>query len=422
MDLPLNRNTPLIMHIDLNSCFATIEQQAHVHLRGKPLVVAAYATPNGCVVSPSIEAKRYGIKVGMTVREAKLLCKDVVVRTPDPPMVRDVHIRFRAIFKDYSPEVVPKSIDEAVIDFTGMEQVLKRGLVAIGREIKQRLRAEIGEWISCSIGIATNRFLAKTAASLRKPDGLEVITHENLIDVFNRLQLLDLCGINHRYQARLNAAGIFTPVQFLMAPQEVLRGQVFQSINGYYWYLRLRGWEVDDVEFGRKSYGQQYALGKPTANPEELTKILMKLCEKMGRRLRRAGCSARGVYVACVYQDWTHWHRGRTVERDLFTTMELYRKVLWVFNQQPERKVIAKIGVSCFNLASDQVAQATLFDTQDDAVREKLRRVSVAIDRMNDRYGEFVITPALMMGMDDTVIDRIAFGGVKELEDLYAKQ
>jgi len=99
MELPLNKNNPLIMHIDLNSCFATVEQQANFHLRGKPLVIAAYETPNGCVVSPSIEAKRYGIKTGMTVREARLLCRNVIVRDPDPDLVRDVHFKFKTIFK-----------------------------------------------------------------------------------------------------------------------------------------------------------------------------------------------------------------------------------------------------------------------------------------------------------------------------------
>src|SRR5919112_5864797 len=105
MALPINRNQPLIMHVDLNSCFATIEQQANPLLRGKPMVVAAYNSPNGCVVAPSIEAKRYGIKTGMTVRDARLLCPGVIVRTPDPSKYRAVHLKFRRIFCDYSPDV-----------------------------------------------------------------------------------------------------------------------------------------------------------------------------------------------------------------------------------------------------------------------------------------------------------------------------
>ena len=415
MELQINRNNPMIMHIDLNSCFATVEQQANMHLRGKPIVVAAYATPSGCVVSPSIEAKRFGIKVGMTVRDARLLCKDVAVRTPDPPLVRDVHIKFKKIFKDYSPNVYPRSIDEAVIDFTDMESYLNRSLIEIGREIKQRLRSEIGEWISCSIGIGTNRFLAKTAASLKKPDGLEVITDKNLRDIYKRLNLVDLCGINKRFEARLNAQGIFTPLEFLDAPLPLLKNQVFQSIVGYYWYLRLRGWEIDDVIFARKSYGQDYALGKATKDPHEIAQIMMKLCEKMGRRLRKAGKAALGIHVACLYIDGTFWHRGRKFQTEMLTTFELYRKALYVFNQQPERKTVAKLSVSCYDLIPSKKSQASLFDFPE----EKERKVSVALDAINDKYGEYVITPGLLLGMKDLVIDRIAFGGVKELEDLY---
>ncbi|MDQ6659792.1 MAG: DNA polymerase IV, partial [Chloroflexota bacterium] len=177
MNLPLNKNQPLVMHIDLNSCFATVEQQANPLLRGRPVAIAAYTTPNGCVVSPSIEAKKQGVRVGMTVREARLLCPDIEVRPPDPPKYESVHRQFAKIFKDYSPDVTPKSIDEAVLNFSESHVLFKKPLTEIAREMKQRMRLEIGEWISCSIGIAPNRFLAKLAASLHKPDGLDVIDH-----------------------------------------------------------------------------------------------------------------------------------------------------------------------------------------------------------------------------------------------------
>ena len=115
MSLALNHNPPRIMHVDLNSCFATIEQQANPLLRGKPIVVAAYDSPRGCVVAPSIEAKQYGIKTGMMVQEAKLLYPRVIVRTSDPSKYRWVHLKFRKIFQDYSPDVTPKSINESVL-------------------------------------------------------------------------------------------------------------------------------------------------------------------------------------------------------------------------------------------------------------------------------------------------------------------
>lgn len=322
MDLPINANEPQIMHIDLNSCFATVEQQANPLLRGRPIAVAAYASPAGCVLAPSIEAKQHGIRVGMNVRMARLLYPPLVVLEPDPPKYRHVHQMMRKVLRNYTDKITPKSIDEVVIDFSDSRLLNPRPLTDIGSEIKQRFRAEIGEWISCSIGISTNRFLAKVAAGLQKPDGLEVIAAGDLLEVYARLRLLDLPGINVRYEARLNAATIHTPLDFYRAPLRLLHKQVFRSVNGYYWYLRLRGWEIDAVDFKRRSYGQSYALPKPTAEPKELSRLLMKLCEKAGRRMRRAQYTATAVSISCLYRDHTHWARSRHAHRELSSTYE----------------------------------------------------------------------------------------------------
>src|SRR4051794_35924277 len=135
MPLSVNHNAPTIMHVDLNSAFSTVEQQANPFLRGKPLVVAAYDGPNGCVVAPSIKAKQYGIKTGMTVRDAKLLCPTVLVRKPNPDFYRAVHLQFRRIFRDYSPDVTPKLIDEAAIDLTDILCLFQGGLTGIAQDI-----------------------------------------------------------------------------------------------------------------------------------------------------------------------------------------------------------------------------------------------------------------------------------------------
>jgi DNA polymerase IV len=315
-------------------------------------------------------------------------------------------LQFRKIFTDYSPVVSPKSIDEAVIDFSDTYALYNRSLPDIGREIKRRFREEIGEWMQCSIGIGTNRFLAKLAASLQKPDGLTTIDHTNVLSVYERVSLLDLNGINTKNQARLNTAGIFTPLEFFQAPVDTLKKQVFQSIAGYYWYLRLRGHEIDQIDFARKSFGNTYALGKQTNDPRELAKLLMKLCEKTGRRLRRAEYSASGVHVACVYTDFSSWHTGRKVEIPVYTTREIYLKALWLLNMSGYPKPVRNLAVSVYDLIPHHSEQLEMFSSKSHAVAE-------AMDKINDKYGEFVITPALMMGMDDTIVDRIAFGGVK---------
>lgn len=362
MDYRINKAIPVIMHIDLNSCFATIEQQAHPHLRGKPLVIAAYPTPGGCILAPSIEAKKMGIKTGMRVREAQAIYPNIIVRDPDPVLVRDVHKKFMKICGYYSPDVVPKSIDEVVINFSQTPS-LQKGLKNIGEEIKKRFREEIGEWISCNVGISTNRFLAKLAASLHKPDGLDIIDYQNLKNIYSTLKLTDLNGINIRFEARLNQAGIHNPLEFLNADDVFLRKQVFKSIAGHYWFLRLRGWEVDDFENKRKSYGQDYALAKKTDNIDELKKIIIKLCEKMGRRLRASNSCAFGIHLGLVYSDWTFWHKGHKFSEPSYTTQELFSKIMTIFFQQSGKKIVSKIAVSCFELKPVSDIPPSLFET-----------------------------------------------------------
>ncbi len=401
----INQNLPHLMHIDLNSCFATIEQQAYPHLRGKPVIIAAYKTDKGCILSPSIEAKKLGIKTGMRVFEAKQIYPDVIVRDTDPTMVRDVNLKLMKIFQDYSPYVVPKSIDEAIINFT---PVLSRtvDLIVIGKEIKTRIREQIGEWISCNIGVATNRFLAKLAASLHKPDGLDLIDYRNLKQIYSSIKLTDLHGISTHFELRLNESGINNPLDFFQAKENFLRKNVFKSIIGYYWYLRLRGWEIDDFKTERKSFGQEYSLQKKTQDSEKLKKIIMKLCEKMGRRLRQSNQLTSGMHLGILYQDYSFWHHGKKISRTISSTKDIFKEIVNIFVLQPITKVVSKISVSCFSLSENNNQQLRLIDLGE----EKIDKISNALDKINDRFGEFTITPATMMKMEDTVVDRIAFG------------
>src|SRR3989344_8614679 len=219
LHLPINRDKPQVMHIDLNSCFATIEQQARPLLRGKPLAITNRLTKNACVIAASYEAKVFGVKVGMTFSDAKVLAPKLIMLETDPPKYHHVYQILVNIMCSYSPNVIMKSIDEGIINFSGTTAVInQRPLEEIGYEIKRRLKEEVGCWMRCNIGIAPNRFLAKTAASLHKPDGLDIIDHTNLRKTLAELELTDLTGIAERNQARLNACGIYTPLQFLDAP------------------------------------------------------------------------------------------------------------------------------------------------------------------------------------------------------------
>lgn len=406
-NLAFNSTPPLVMHLDLNSCFASIEQQANPLLRHRPVAVAAYVSPGGCILAPSIEAKKYGLKTGMLVKEGKLLCPNLIVLPSDPEKYRQVHLRFRQLLSDYSDKVVPKSIDEFTLSFHHGDGG-NLHLPSIGREIKARIKTEIGDWLLVSIGTGPNRFLAKTAAGLHKPDGLDTIDKNNYQEIYKRLALTDLCGINAANTTRLNRVGIFTTPQFATASIQTLHS-AFGSVAGYYWYLRLRGWEIDNVEFNRRSFGNSYALPQPLTTNEELAPILAQLVEKTTRRMRKAGYSTSGVRLAIIYRDWSYWGRSLTVP-EAFASSDIYQYIWRLLNRRPDPKPVRNLAVSCFNLKEQRDTQLVLFEN----ILKKKQLVK-AIDQINERHGDNTITSAITSGTKNNVPDRIGFGGIREL-------
>lgn len=408
--LSFNPEPPYLMHIDLNSCFASVEQQANPLLRGKPIAVAAYKTPSGCILAASIEAKKLGIKTGMRVKDGKLICPGLIVMEPDPNKYRTVHISLRNLLTNYTDVITPKSIDEFVLDLKHSPYIGK-GMFTIAKEIKRRIREEIGDWLRVSIGIGPNRFLAKTAAGLTKPDGLDEINSNNYEEIYRRLKLTDLCGIAKANSLRLNTAGIYSVTDFYRAPVLQLRS-AFHSVGAYYWYLRLRGWEIDTVDFTRKSFGNSVALGKTYATIDELSPILMKLVEKSSMRMRRANYKTRGIHLSLLYKDFSFYRHGQNISKPLFDPREIYKETLDIMIRSPYRKPVRDIAVSLFNLSKSETTQLEFFED----VSRKENLIS-AMDKVNEVFGDFVLTPATMLNMDNIVHDRIAFGGVKELEN-----
>ena len=394
-----------IMHLDLNSCFASIEQQANPLIRGRPVAVAAYASPNGCILTASVEAKKLGVKTGLRVKEGQALCPGLIILPPDPAKYRFVHLQFQKVLNNYSPSVTAKSIDEFVLDFTSTPY---SDLFAVGRKIKSQIKTDIGDWITVSIGLGPNRFLAKQASNLKKPDGLEEICSKNYQEIYSKLNLIDLHGINTALTARLNAGRIFTVFDIFNSDISRLRS-VFHSVNSYYWYLRLRGWEIDAVDFGRKSFGNMYSLPKHYSEISDLSPVLHKLVGKVGFRLRTGGYQARGVYLGVLYTDHSFWHHHRLSGHYLFDTADIYRSAFRILSHAPSRPV-ANLAITCFDLIKNHSVQLDLFNH----VSRSLR-LSGAQDSINQRYGHFVISPASMMGTADLVPDRIGFGNIGDL-------
>ncbi len=409
--MEFNSSPSYIMHIDLNSCFATIEQQANPFLRGKPVAVAAFTSPGGCILAASVEAKKLGIKTGMRVRDGRAIFPKLVVLPSDPWKYRNVHLKLRRLISDYTNDFVPKSIDEFVLNVEGYPKLKSESISQAAGEIKQRIKSEIGEWLTVSIGIATNRYLAKIAAGLHKPDGLDEINKGNFLDIYSKLKLTDLTGIKVRNAARLNGMGIYSVLDFYRAPIWRLRA-AFHSITGLYWHTRLSGYEVDNIEFGRRSYGNSVALGKSLSKIEELSPILARLTEKMCSRLRGAGYKASGIHLMLTFKNGSWWHRGRLLAQPYFDSRDFYKAAFRLLIEADPDSPVLNIAVSCFGLTRANSLQLNFFEN----IGEK-QNLTLAVDDINGRWGGFTVGSARSFGGAKMVMDRIAFGGIKELEE-----
>lgn len=399
-----------VLYIDLNSCFATIEQQARPMLRGRPVAITNRITPNACIIAASYEAKARGVKVGLRRQEALALCPELIFAETEPVKYIFVHEQLKKIMQDYSASVVMKSIDEGIIDLaTAPPQHRNRNRYEIGREIKQRLLSEVGDWMCCNVGIASNRFLAKLASELHKPDGLDEITPENQRAIFARLKLTDLPGINTRMQRRLNAVSIFTPLQFLDADEATLVKMVCKSIDGTKWYRRLRGIEVDDALYGIKSIGRQYVLENKSLSRTELDARLTHLAEDVGYRLRSKSLYARGIYVWVYGYDDSYAHKSTLLRRAINTDADICRAALQLFATLPSPVRI--IGITLYQLQAQSDTQLCFEQDQLDHAQN----ICTAIDQINLRFGARTIHSARSLGTDH-IKTKIPFGSVRYLD------
>lgn len=413
-----NTEKPQIMHIDLNSAFATTEQQAHPHLRGKPMGVTNRLSKECCVIAASYEAKALGISVGMRRSEAMAICPTFIMLETDAPKYNRVYQKLVKIMKDYSPNIKMKSIDEGIIDFHGMEPVLKgRSISDIGYEIKQRVYEDIGDWMRINVGIGPNRFLAKQAAGWHKPNGLDVIDHKNLKDYYaEKSELTDLSGIADRYKARLNSFNIYTSLQFLAAKEYTLKKQVFKSINGYHWHQRLRGWEQDDYETNLGMVGRQWVVREPSHTDEYLLPCLSYLCETTGMKLRYRQVEARGICVWAVLRNGEFWRGKRMFKSTFFTNQDIYQRALEMFQTRPSGTIVQTLGIYCYQLEPSSRSQLMLFEDI-----EKKEWLTKSVDEINDFYGAFTVCMATTLDGKKRIKQKIPFGGTEYFELLLKR-
>jgi DNA polymerase-4 len=421
----------MFAHVDMNSYFASVEQQANPHWRGRPLGVCAYLHKNGCVIAASIEAKKRGAKVGMSLEECREVCPDMVFVQNDPPKYRAVTSRVFSLLHQISDKVEHYSIDEAFLDLEGWYRDEAEAAWSLAR-MRMRIQQEIGDWLKCSIGIAPSKFLAKLASDLKKPNGLVIITPENLDETLSSLDLEDACGIGPRIKRRLNRLGIYTLLDLKHHPLANLMRALGKA--GWMWQERLYGRDVDRLEVAGerppKSVGHSFCVPRRANDRGLILPIMIRLTERAGRRLRSFGLLARSMSIQVGF-------RGQTQNPSFYHPFENGGACSMVFGEPVNdifslthgatellgavwdgARQVSFLAVTLHDLVPPNgqielplpLTLATLISTPLHYPAEKNFKVSLAVDFIRDRYGEESIIFASMLGLEgDYAPDRIGF-------------
>lgn len=379
----------IILHLDVNSYFATLEQQAHPNLRGKPIGVAGKGKGERTVVcAASIEAKTFGVKSGMAVWEALRLCPQLIIIPATYDRYSFTSKRIFDLMERFGPKVDVFSIDEAFLELDS--DIGWDDARIIAKRIKALIRQEIGEWVSVSVGVSYGKTLAKLASEMQKPDGLTVIRPEDFPRIANITPIEELCGVGFRLRPRLNRLGITTIAELGATPKDMLIA-IFGPHTGS--WLHSIGNGVDDgiVHSWRslpqeKSIGHSYTLPHNISNMADVKKVLLLLSERVGVRLRAKHLVGRTVLAYLRFEDGSGWGERHTQKEYLLDGYQIYRAGERLLNGASSLKPVRQVGITVSDLASEYEATAPLFEGS--RANEQLTH---AVDKINNRWGEWTV-------------------------------
>lgn len=399
----MNLNTPLkdyrVLFLDMNSFFASVEQQVRPRLRGVPIGVAPFTGSSGCIIAASREAKAVGVKIGR-IGEARKLCPKLKIVESRPALYMLYHKEIKKVIESFTPYYRAQSVDEFSIFLTRQDQSAEKSL-KLGMNLKQAIYDRVGEFLTCSVGIGPSSFLAKMAGERKKPDGLTMVRLNGLSDFYAKLKLTDITGINYRLENRLIFSKIASPTDFFQASLPRLRG-IFGH-PGRLWYYRLRGYEVDDAVIKNKTIGHSHVLAPEYRSVEGAKAVISKLIYKIGHRLRQENHQASGVSVVIGFMDHGGFSLSKRVDR-FSDNRTLSLHVEEILKNCHWRKPIF-VAISTFGLVQSRYDQVSIFPE-----KEKQRSISRASDMVNDHFGAGTVFPASMFGAKESAPDRIPFG------------
>ena len=379
-----------ILHVDMDAFFASVEQLDDPALRGRPVLVG-HDGPRGVVAAASYEARPFGCRSAQPIGVAKRLCPHAVVVPGRFWRYREVSRQVSALMHEATPLVEPLSIDEAFLDVTGSIQLLGPP-EQIGRALKDKIKRTTG--LTGSVGVAPNKFLAKLASDMDKPDGLTVIRPDDVERVLDPMPVGRIYGVGPQTAKRLEGLGVRTIADLRRIDADVLARRVGQDEADR--YKRL-AWGQDDrpvvPDHEAKSIGQEETFGQDLADPDAVRAVLLGQAEEVGRRVRKHGYRARGVVVKIRFGDFQTITRRTTLPQPTDATSDLWHAARDLFDRwaasayQPVRL----IGVAATDFTTGGAGDAGgagQLDLFADRDREKQRRLDAALDRIKDKFGD----------------------------------
>lgn len=399
------------LFLDMNSFFASVEQHDRPELRGRPVAVIPTETEHTCCIAASYDAKRRGVTVGTMVRDARKLCPGIAIVKARPDFYVDMHKRLMKITERHAPITKRYSIDEWAIRLVGREHAPDAAL-DIGRAIKDDFR-RFGPCLTCSVGIAPTRLLAKIACELRKPDGLTVLDTADLPDALEHLDLTDLPGISRGMLARLHRHGVRTIRQLWDLSKPMAR-QAWGSVQGEHWWLGFHGIDAPEVKTHRSSMSHAHVLPPEFRSDRGAHGIMTRLLHKAAARLRYHGYFAHGLHASVRYEADHRWSDGIDLPacQDTRTVLQHFQR-LW--DRRPDVFSSGQAGapkhvsIALTGLTADSQTTPILFPQ---ATRD--RRLAAAMDQLNRSFGTHTVYFAGMHHFRHPMDDKIAFGRVPD--------
>ncbi len=370
-----------IMHVDMDAFFASIEQLDNPQLRNLPVIVGGQSE-RGVVSTCSYEARRYGVHSAMPVAQARKLCPHGIFVPVRMRRYQEISRQVMSIFHEYAPVVEQLSIDEAFLDVSGMER-LYGAPEAIGRLIKQRIAETIG--LTASVGLAPNKFLAKMASDLQKPDGFTIIRHENAAAFIADFPVTKIFGIGKMAEKALLQYGIATIGQLALAERQIL-----QKVFGKNWHdVQLLAQGIDQrpvhADSVPKSIGRETTFVKDLFSFAECCHALLVLSGQTGFRLRSKGYSGHTLTIKVKFTDFKISTRSITSETDIHFDEDIYRLAVKLLREIDLRRGVRLLGVTVSNL-TDGSSGSLAFDED-----RRLMQRNTAVDALKKRFGENII-------------------------------